>query len=150
MSEQTKLGQQKLRDPNNVGEALLILRKFGFQATALDDNLFSNARNLVRLNNELFEAVGSHSVCEPVKWFAEQMEQRLKANDHKTGWDKSSTSWLCEQASRKLTELCIAGSHKRQYRNSEEIARLAADVANFAMMIADNARRFVKESESSE
>lgn len=50
-----QLGKQKLTEPKTVGEALLILRKFGFQVSAVDDNLFTNARNLVRLNNELLE-----------------------------------------------------------------------------------------------
>jgi hypothetical protein len=64
-----------------------------------------------------------------VQWFAEQMELALQANDHKLGWKDCSKDWLNEQLHR----------HTR-YLLQDNITRRAANVANFAMMIADNAR----------
>lgn len=55
MSKQSKLGQQRLSEPNTVAEALTLLRQFGFESSVLDDNLFINAKNLVLLNNELLQ-----------------------------------------------------------------------------------------------
>jgi SOS-response transcriptional repressor LexA len=64
-----------------------------------------------------------------VQWFAEQMELALQANDHKTGWKDCSKDWLIEQLHRNA-----------RYLIQDNIARRAANVANFAMMIADNAK----------
>ncbi len=68
--------------------------------------------------------------------FAILMETRLRANDHKPGWRKSwpSTLWaaLIGNASPLLVG-CNNGG------DPDAVARHAADVANFAMMMADNA-----------
>lgn len=74
---------------------------------------------------------------ESVQWFAEQMEARLKANDHKGGWERDLLSRLFDRLCEEAVELeqAIEGN-----ATVDQIAREAADVANFAMMIADNAR----------
>lgn len=65
-----------------------------------------------------------------VQWFAAQMELALKENDHKTGWKDCSKDWLVEQMYRHAVKLW----------NGEIELKYAVNVANFAMMIADNAR----------
>lgn len=68
-----------------------------------------------------------------VKWFAEKMEETLKANDHKGGWDNCNTLWLISRLREEVDELegsCV----------NEKVIKEATDVANFAMMIADRLR----------
>jgi hypothetical protein len=64
-----------------------------------------------------------------VQWFAEQMELQLRANDHKGGWAGDSTESLLDRLDEEVAEL-------RECSSKREIEE-AADVANFAMMIAD-------------
>ncbi|MGO1303645.1 MAG: hypothetical protein ACTMKV_02550 [Sphingomonas parapaucimobilis] len=67
--------------------------------------------------------------------FAALMEQQLRANDHKGGW-KNDTSFALWS---RLLQEAIELNEARATRNpdSERIGREAADVANFAMMVAD-------------
>jgi hypothetical protein len=79
--------------------------------------------------------------------FAFVMERKLKENDHKGGWEDSDTDWLIKRIADERNELKRAYD---KYLNSDElhpnidalIQRIideAADVANFAMMVADKA-----------
>lgn len=75
------------------------------------------------------------SVLRPaVRRFAVAMENQLRANDHKGGWTDESREWLLGRVRDEVDEL-----HEvvRNDLNSDEVMREAADVANFAMMIAD-------------
>ena len=72
-----------------------------------------------------------------VVWFAQEMETNLRANDCKGGWDGCSPKWLMNRLRQETAELRRAIEHG----NPEAILSEAADVANFAMMIADNARQ---------
>ena len=71
-----------------------------------------------------------------VRWFAEQMELRLRANDHKGGWQDEDPLWLWANIHHEELEL-----HHALYLNPpvdrQAVIREAADVANFAMMVAD-------------
>ena len=71
--------------------------------------------------------------------FASIMEDRLAANDHKTHWDGSSLDWLLERLKDEVEEL-EAVIAEGDLSMDVEISHEAADVANFAMMIADNVR----------
>lgn len=81
-----------------------------------------------------------------VESFADLMEQRLTKNDHKGGWEDDSDKYLIERLEEELLELKQAiiavetnnSSWMRQILR-RNIRNEAADVANFAMMIADNA-----------
>lgn len=72
--------------------------------------------------------------------FALAMEERLRANDHKGGWEQDSAISLLGRIFEETIELKRAvageGGDKREW--ATRIRREAADVANFAMMIADN------------
>lgn len=71
-----------------------------------------------------------------VIWFAEEMEKKLIANDYKGGWDKCKMRDLLVRLREETDELALSlfGEVK------PEIITEAADVANFAMMIADVTR----------
>lgn len=77
-----------------------------------------------------------------VGWFAVEMEEKLRENDHKPGWRNDEISDLLTQAREELKELAEA-INKAEHWNSpgawQKVIKEAADVANFCMMIADNA-----------
>ena len=62
---------------------------------------------------------------------------KLEANDDREGWDECSDVWLIARLREETKELAEAC---RQGRWSDVLEE-AADVANFAMMLADNALR---------
>lgn len=64
--------------------------------------------------------------------FAEAMELKLRENDHKGHWRYCSGTYLFNRLRGEVNELSRAPADQRLAE--------AADVANFAMMIADNAR----------
>lgn len=72
-----------------------------------------------------------------VVWFSELMEETLKKNDYKGGWENCDVEYLLQRLELELDELTIATLNG----NNEDVIREATDVANFAMMVADNYRR---------
>jgi NTP pyrophosphatase (non-canonical NTP hydrolase) len=66
------------------------------------------------------------------------MEQELAANDHKGGWSHMSTAALLRRLRQELGELAKAIADGK---DEKVVASEAGDVANFAMMIAENYRR---------
>lgn len=68
--------------------------------------------------------------------FASAMEERLKANDHKGGWQDCAVPWLIGRLRDEVAELGGATAPMHGL-SSHGILHEAADVANFAMMIAD-------------
>lgn len=72
-----------------------------------------------------------------VQWFAVQMESALKANDHKGGWKECTDFYLLTRM--KEEKLEVSYSLFIENRSESEVIKECADVANFAMMIADNA-----------
>ena len=69
--------------------------------------------------------------------FADSMESKLKENDHKSGWGNLTSSYLLLRLREEVDELEHA---IRSGKSSKEVISEAADVANFSMMLADNAR----------
>ena len=78
------------------------------------------------------------AVREPVAAFARLMERNLRANDHKgvDGWRRMSLLWLLKRLGQEYDELAKALESK----DAERIESECADVANFAMGIADIVR----------
>lgn len=66
--------------------------------------------------------------------FVYEMERRLLANDHKGGWRGCEELWLMLRLMEEVGEL----AHALNVGGAAHIVREAADVANLAMMIADN------------
>lgn len=75
-----------------------------------------------------------------VKWFGEQMIGKLEDNEEKEHWRKASYDCLfnrLEEEVQELRELML--DDKVPYKHKKMIAE-CADIANFAMMIADKAK----------
>lgn len=81
---------------------------------------------------------------EEISWFADRMEEKLRRRERKKGgWQKESFCDLFKRLTEERDELLI-----ELYRidldwpvSITDIIDECVDVANFAMMIADNARR---------
>lgn len=81
-----------------------------------------------------------------VRWFAREMEIKLRENDDKGGWEECSTAYLLDKLRRELEELRDAEQRYQEAKPGsldvpdlmKKIQRECADVANYAMMIADN------------
>jgi NTP pyrophosphatase (non-canonical NTP hydrolase) len=81
-------------------------------------------------------------IREEVKWFSEQMENKLKANDDKGGWSNCDLFWLVDRLKEEVDELENSLYNYRSLIGTKlEIIEEASDVGNFAMMIADIARK---------
>ena len=72
--------------------------------------------------------------------FASAMMTELQRNSYKGGWHHCSDAYLLRRLRDEVNEL-EKEARRRKGRNTEAIVSEAADVANFAMMIADNASR---------
>lgn len=95
------------------------------------------ARNL-RAELEAWPSSCERTVRSEVMQFAELMELALRDNDHKPGWRDDTARDLLRRASEELEELRDAiGRRGVAPSTPSQIAREAADVANFCMMIAD-------------
>jgi NTP pyrophosphatase (non-canonical NTP hydrolase) len=68
--------------------------------------------------------------------FMEEMEARLRANDHKGGWEDCSYPYLIRRIREETDEL-LSSLGQVGVVDPAEVRREAADVANFAMMVAD-------------
>ena len=68
-----------------------------------------------------------------VELFADAMERKLQANEHKGGWKHDSAMSLLPRLRQEVQELTRAVGEG----TDEDILSEAADVANFAMMVAD-------------
>lgn len=75
---------------------------------------------------------------EPIVAFSRLMESNLRANDHKgvDGWRSMQLRWLLGRLRQEVEELDCALHAK----DAQMIETECADVANFAMMIADIVR----------
>jgi hypothetical protein len=74
-----------------------------------------------------------------VRWFAEKMEARLAANDDRDGWADEDDQYLMDRLGEETRELVVTLAQAAVSTGlAQEVVHEAADVANFAMMIADN------------
>ena len=89
---------------------------------------------------------------EEIAWFAEQMQQKLSENEHKEHWINNGLISLflgmegevaeADDAMDGLMNALVDQPDSANIRKMvDELIRECADVANFAMMIADIARR---------
>jgi NTP pyrophosphatase (non-canonical NTP hydrolase) len=69
----------------------------------------------------------------PLAWFANEMERQLEENDYKRGWKHCTPQQLLKRLKQETQEL-----KKAIEKGQPFVIEEAADVANFAMMIADN------------
>ena len=69
--------------------------------------------------------------------FVKQMELKLRENDHKGGWENSSTEYLFDSLCEEVDELQGELSEIND-PSDERVKGECLDVANFAMMLFDN------------
>lgn len=79
-----------------------------------------------------------------VRWFAEQMELKLRLNDHKGGWVDCDTEYLLSRLKDEYVELeealnisCPHCGRRMSPGNITNVLSECLDIANFALMIAD-------------
>ena len=76
-----------------------------------------------------------------IQEFAKDMEHKLKANDHKGGWENFALHELFDLLQDEVNELSEAMQDEGASSNyAESVIDECADVANYAMMIADTLR----------
>ena len=68
-----------------------------------------------------------------VQRFAKEMEKQLQANEHKGGWEDCDSGFLMSELEKNFNALW-----RLQPSDKAGILRRATNIANFAMMIADN------------
>lgn len=73
--------------------------------------------------------------------FAEDMERKLRENDHKGGWQAEGFRYLYTELREEVHEIWCAYLQEDGVPDYDEIIRECADASNYAMMIADWARR---------
>lgn len=77
-------------------------------------------------------------MIEEVKWFTEQMERKLQKHAHEGKmWKETTEDWLFKKLQGEIRELLYA----IMTDIPDDIIDECADVANMAMMIADNRRK---------
>jgi len=82
------------------------------------------------------------AIREPVRWFAGEMEKKLKANDWKRQWPQMSNADLVNLMGMQSLSLAMEALKN----NFEEVCHRAINVGNYAMMLADNARAAIASS----
>jgi len=115
------------------------------------DEVFTSKYNkLVAENKRLRGRIDELGlVRESVRWFVRHMEEKLRENDDRGGWQDSNSSWLLLRLREEANELEEAlRRHRRTDYGSDtsdssadDVISECADIANFAMMIADNTCR---------
>lgn len=98
-------------------------------------------------SNELYTLLTT--VRPEVQWFAIEMEKKLALNDHKTGWKDCEVDMLISRLEEETQELKdewwkrkndfgrSAGEGFMFTSSNEDLIKECADIANFAMMVAD-------------
>lgn len=83
-----------------------------------------------------------------IQWFAQEMEAKLRENDHKGGWQGCRFAHIFPRLREESGELLVKAhplnldtiAETLTAEDACELVRECADIANFAMMIADNIR----------
>lgn len=125
---------------NFITGQIIEIKHIGFAhlPKAIETNEYNEIQRLRYEALSATSGTGVERVREPVAWFAKRMEAKLRENDHKGGWQDCSLDWLIERLFQEANELWRTINHPSTF---EMVIYEAADVANFAMMIADIARR---------
>ena len=100
----------------------------------------STKKKLAAYDSFPVEAEAGENALRPeVLAFAYLMEQKLKENDHKGGWDNCEENYLLKRLKEEAFELervCDQVGDSPKHKRPK-VGLEAADVANFAMMLAD-------------
>lgn len=128
-----------MRDHLPTGTLATIARQLTVSTTTFTNGWLANyAKHLVKaICGELKgtrDVETLDGVRPVVRWFAHQMELKLRANDHKNNKRSYNPSALMERLKQESKELEAAIGAGQSYG---VLMTEAADIANFAMMIAD-------------
>jgi hypothetical protein len=96
---------------------------------------------------------GGIAIRSSLAWFVIRMEQKLRENDHKGGWVDCTMRYLLVRMKNERTELAAAVRRAKRHAgvgywrrdDAEGVIREAADVSNFAYMVADVAKKSTRE-----
>src|ERR1035437_1393282 len=149
LTEEIKV-KENIKSDNNSPLDILhdeLKERLKYLESALPRNELISSRikevrlSLLRVQQLLLEQIGKPEVRPAVKWFAEQMEAKLKANDHKGGWKNCTLQYLSMRLTQERKELYDAiknrdGSFFGDSHTDEEIIKECADIANFSLMIS--------------
>ena len=105
------------------------------------------------MSGEKFSVINVRAV---VGWFAGHMEEKLRQNDHKGGWDDCTLMWLMGRLRQEVEELThaltdkvvaakMAGNEDIGEDDAMSVIGECADVANFSLMIASKASGYIGE-----
>jgi NTP pyrophosphatase (non-canonical NTP hydrolase) len=126
--------------PTSVAEEVIALVVRGEQCELSEavEEVETDAEWAARAARELASLVKGPPRLE-VQRFAEIMEDKLVENDGKRGWRRNDAYQLHDRLLEEAAELrqAMTDAGGDAAPNASTIAREAADVANFAMMIAD-------------
>lgn len=106
------------------------------QEKQLKDELATARKEIAEFEKKEGEKTGYHLM---VEIFSGEMVEKLLKNSHKGGWDSCTPAYLSRRLGNELKELreIMHDSYKTP-ETKNEIIRECADIANFAMMIAQN------------
>jgi DNA-directed RNA polymerase subunit RPC12/RpoP len=112
---------------------------------ALEKELLFNQEQRQMLIKKVAMIEKEQEIRPAVMRFAQLMEKKLRANDYKEGWEKCPDESLMRLLRDEVEELeealhisCPHCGQKMTPAFGENVLSETADVANFAMMIADN------------
>ncbi|AOZ91598.1 hypothetical protein [Paenibacillus crassostreae] len=139
----------RLETHRNEAEGLIALRRSFdrdcVQVYELGDEVALFAKVIpATVGTEFIESIGNRyglklgEVRTEIAEFSEEMEKQLKANVHKGGWENYTYQYLRNELEKNFRKLMKRTSHS-------EFRRRCANIANFAMMLADNDRREERE-----
>ena len=98
--------------------------------------------NISKKDKELFRREFQKGMIKiAVPWFSREMESELTKHVDRPGWKREAFNFLygrlCEEVI-ELDKALFENGRAIRKKNSKQIVKECADVANFAMMIADN------------
>jgi hypothetical protein len=103
------------------------------------------------IRDRLVHADNFDFLRESVQWFATVMEVVLRKNDHKGGWENEPFQYFIDRMRDELSEIEGAIANLRPSDGDLiDLVNECADLANFAMMLAENAHRKAMEWDEEE
>lgn len=133
------------RRNEEIHRLLLALAKIQDEMT---DDTSERAQRINRIvieylsgTTESSEQPNSAHVREEVQWFAQQMENALRENDHRGGWDLEPFGYFCTKIHETVHKLT-----SQRFENNPDwdlVIKKAVDLANYSMMAADNVRKIL-------
>ncbi|MEK4149042.1 hypothetical protein NST02_18425 [Robertmurraya sp. FSL W8-0741] len=141
MTQITKRHLDFVQEAKEAFEARPLLETYhGHDLIALRMGVDRDCINVYELGDEIANFVQQ---MEPnpkprkvVSEFAHDMDKQLKVNDHKGGWNDEEHHFLSAQLAKNM--FALNHELKKLNKDKHEITIRCANIANFAMMIADN------------